>query len=232
MPPVSPIGNSPPVQPALGGGVGHHGTNAVVLDASAGQSFETALAQAVNQAPGGSAHGNHSGSAGSNGALSHSSGRASVLSVQGGGSHPRHFQIGEANHGGGGHSLQEVALGLRGYRQQLIASNIANADTPGYKALDVDIHEALRIARSIADTPPLTLLTTASGHISGHAQTSASLYPLKYHIPSQPSADGNTVEMDVERSKFAENSLMWEFARDRVSGHYKHMMEMFLNLKD
>ena len=48
MPPVSPIGNSPPVQPALGGGVGHHGTNAVVLDASAGQSFETALAQAVN----------------------------------------------------------------------------------------------------------------------------------------------------------------------------------------
>jgi flagellar basal-body rod protein FlgB len=232
MSPASPIGNSPPVQPALGGGHGDHGTNAVVPNASVGQSFETVLARAVSQAPSGSAHGNHGGSVGSNGALSYSSGSATVLGVQGGGSHPRHFQIGEANHGGGRHSLQETALGLRAYRQQLIASNIANADTPGYKALDIDIHEALRIARSIASTPPLTLSTTASGHISGHAHTSATLYPLKYHTPSQPSADGNTVEMDVERSKFAENSMMWEFARDRVSGHYKHMMEMLENLKD
>lgn len=231
MPPVSPIGNLLPVQPPLGGGHGDHGANAVVPNASAGQSFETALAQAVSQAPGGNAPGNHGGSVGTNSALSHSSGRAAVLGVQGGGPHPRHFQIGEANHGGG-HSLQEAALGVRVYRQQLIASNIANADTPGYKAMDIDIREALRIARSIANTPPLTLSTTASGHILGHAQTSAPPFPLKYHTPSQPSADGNTVEMDVERSKFAENSLMWEFARDRVSSHYKHMMEMLQNLKD
>lgn len=121
---------------------------------------------------------------------------------------------------------------MRAYRQQLIASNIANADTPGYKAVDIDFEEALRIARSIANTPPLTLSVTASGHISGQAQTSAPPYPLKYHTPYQGSADGNTVDMDVERSKFAENSMMWEFARDRVSSHYKHMMEMLQNLKD
>ena len=44
--------------------------------------------------------------------------------------------------------------------------------------------------------------------------------------------DGNTVEMDVERSKFAENAVMYEFSLDRVSGHFKHMMEMLQNLKD
>lgn len=133
---------------------------------------------------------------------------------------------------GGDHKVQEIALELRAYRQQLIASNIANADTPGYKAVDIDFHEALRIARSIANTPPLKLSATAAGHIAGQAQSSVPPFPLKYHAPSQPSADGNTVEMDVERAKFAENSMMWEFARDRVSSHYKHMMEMLQSLKD
>lgn len=128
--------------------------------------------------------------------------------------------------------LQEIALGLRAYRQQLIASNIANADTPGYKAVDIDFQEALRIARSVANTPPLKLSATHSGHILAQTEFSRPPYPLKYHVPSQTSLDGNTVEMDVERSKFAENSMMWEFARDRVSGHYKHMMEMLQSLKD
>jgi len=123
-------------------------------------------------------------------------------------------------------------MGLRLYRQELIASNIANADTPGYKAVDIDFQEALRIARSAANTPSLTLSGTAAGHIPGQAQSSAPPYPLRYHTPAQPSADGNTVDMDVERSKFAENSVMWEFSRDRVSGHAKMMMEMLQNLKD
>ena len=114
----------------------------------------------------------------------------------------------------------------------MIASNIANADTPGYKAVDIDFQEALGIARSIANTPPLTLSTTASGHIPGQVQSSAPPYPLKYPTPSQPGADGNTVDMDVERAKFAENSLMYEFSLDRVKGHFKHLMEMLQNLKD
>ncbi len=125
-----------------------------------------------------------------------------------------------------------MALGVRAYRQQLIASNIANADTPGYKAVDIDFQEALRIARSIANTPPISLATTASVHIQGQAQSSLTPYPLKYHVPLQPSADGNTVEMDAERAKFAENAVRWEFARDRVSGHFKMTMEMLQSLKD
>lgn len=209
MPPASEIGNAPPVQLPLGGGHGDHGANTTAPKASPGQSFSTSLAQAIDRAPG-----------------------SGALSAQNSGSHPRHFQIGESSHHGGKRSLQELALGVRAYRQELIASNIANADTPGYKAVDIDFEEALRISRSIANTPPLKLSATAAGHISGQALTAALPYPLKYHTPSQGSADGNTVEMDVERSKFAENSMMWEFARDRVSGHYKHMMEMLQSLKD
>jgi flagellar basal-body rod protein FlgB len=224
MPLVSGIGNLPPVQPPLGSGHGDHGANTAIPIASPGQSFSTSLAQAIDRSPGSGAHGGH-------GVANGGSGHTASTSVANSGSHPRHFQIGESNHGDT-RSLQEIALGVRAYRQQLIASNIANADTPGYKAVDIDFEEALRIARSIANTPPLTLSVTASGHISGQAQTSAPPYPLKYHTPYQGSADGNTVDMDVERSKFAENSMMWEFARDRVSSHYKHMMEMLQNLKD
>ena len=224
MPPASKIGNGPPVQPPLGSGHRDHGANTAIPNRSQGQSFSTELAQAIDRAPGSGAHGGH-------GVSNGGSGHTASASVANSGSHPRHFQIGESNHGDA-RSLQEIALGVRAYRQQLIASNIANADTPGYKAVDVDFDEALRIARSIANTPPLTLSATSSGHIVGRAQTFAPPYPLKYHTPSQASADGNTVEMDVERSKFAENSMMWEFARDRVSSHYKHMMEMLQNLKD
>lgn len=104
-------------------------------------------------------------------------------------------------------TLHERALALRAYRQQILASNIANADTPGYKAVDFDIHEALR---------------------NGHS--TASSIPLQYHVPSQDSVDGNTVEMDVERAKFAENALMYEYALARVSGHYKDMAELLKNM--
>lgn len=230
MPLVSGIGNPPTVQMPLGGGHGYHGANTAVPNSSPGQSFSTSLAQAIDRAPGGSAHGGHGVANGGSGGHG-GSGHTASVSVPNSGSHPRHFRIGESNHGDA-RSLQEIALGVRAYRQQLIASNIANADTPGYKAVDVDFDEALRIARSVANTPPLTLSATASGHIAGRAQTSTPPYSLRYHTPSQASADGNTVEMDVERSKFAENSMMWEFARDRVSSHYKHMMEMLQNLKD
>lgn len=124
-----------------------------------------------------------------------------------------------------------MALGVRVYRQQLIASNIANADTPGYKAVDLDVEEAMRIAQSASRVQPTTLATTSSGHISGAAVSAQLLYPLKYQVPSQDSADGNTVDMDVERTKFSENSLMYQFSVDRVSGHFKMLMELYQSLK-
>lgn len=103
-------------------------------------------------------------------------------------------------------TFHERALGLRAYRQELLASNIANADTPGYKAVDIDVAEALR-----------------------NGQSSASTLQLKYHVPSQGSVDGNTVEMDVERTKFAENALMYEYEVDRVKGYYKTIDDLLKN---
>jgi len=222
MPSVSGIGNPPPVQLPSIGGHDNHGANAAAPNANVGQSFSATLAQAISQSPGGGAPGDHSGAGG---------GHNATTSVPNGGSHPQHIPVGASNHGGE-HGFQETALGLRAYRQQLIASNIANADTPGYKAVDIDFQEALRIARSIAYKSPLTLSTTVYGHIPGQAQYSAPPYPLKYHVPAQPSTDGNTVEMDVERSKFAENALMYEFSLDRVKGHFLMTLEMLKNLKD
>lgn len=160
-----------------------------------------------------------------------SGGHKANASIPSAGTHPGHLEIGRSNHVGE-HGFQQSALGLRAYRQQLIASNIANADTPNYKAVDIDFQEALRIARSIAGTSPLTLSTTASGHIPAQALFAAPPYPLKYHTPSQPGVDGNTVEMDVERGKFSENAMMYQFSLDRVSGHFKHTMELLQRLKD
>lgn len=130
----------------------------------------------------------------------------------------------------GGEDIHEVALGLRAYRQQLLASNIANADTPGYKAVDMDFQAALRIARTTMQGGPVKLSATAEGHLSIPAPTQYSTIPLKYHAPQQPSIDGNTVEMDVERAKFTENALMYQFSMDRVGGSYKEMAELLKNL--
>lgn len=227
MAPVAGVGGTQPVAPASNGG-GHGDHQAGLSSPTSGQTFASTLSQAIGQASGGG-HAGHGAGAGT-AAFPHANSLHATAGSQSGSTHSRHFSIGE-NHQGENHGFQETALGVRAYRQKLIASNIANADTPGYKAMDIDFQEALRLARSIANTPSLSLAATASGHIRGQAQSSLAPYPLKYHVPQQPSADGNTVEMDVERAKFAENAVMWEFSRDRVSGHFKHMMEMLQNLK-
>lgn len=231
---MSPVtGTAPsPLPSHSGGGHADQGGNAIAPNAGAGTSFSATLAQAISQSSGGSAHGSH-GNAGNGSWVaggSPSNGHSTTLSIPNEGAHPQHIPIGGAGHGGG-HGFQETTLGLRAYRQELIAANIANADTPGYKAVDIDFQEALRIARSVTNSSPLTLSTTASGHVPAQDPPPAPLYALTYHTPFQASVDGNTVEMDVERSKFAENALMYQFSMDRVSGHFKMMVEMFQNLK-
>jgi len=123
--------------------------------------------------------------------------------------------------------FQQKMLGIRAYRQQILASNIANADTPGYKAMDIDIAEAAGGVQS----PPLQLNASSPGHLKGNSSWQSPPVSLKYHVPSQAAADGNTVEMDVERQKLAENSLMYQFSLDRVGGEFKDMKELFQLLK-
>ena len=107
--------------------------------------------------------------------------------------------------------FNEAALGLRSQRQQVLASNIANADTPNYKARDIDFASALKGAMS--NTPaPGSLATTSPQHqqavASGNALADGT--PLLYRQNAQGSADNNTVDMDVERNQFADNALRYE----------------------
>ncbi len=143
---------------------------------------------------------------------------------------PRHLPLAGQQQQEGGEGIHEVALGLRAYRQQLLASNIANADTPGYKAVDIDFQAALRSARTTMQGGSVKLSATAAGHLSTPAPAQYSSITLKYHVPHQASIDGNTVEMDVERAKFTENALMYQFAMDRVSGEFKDMLALLKNL--
>lgn len=105
--------------------------------------------------------------------------------------------------------FQQTALNLLGARQELLASNIANADTPNYKARDIDFASALKNALA-GTSAPMQAVKTSSMHLEGNTGASILGSPVMYRKPVQPSADGNTVDMDVERAQFAENALRYE----------------------
>jgi flagellar basal-body rod protein FlgB len=119
--------------------------------------------------------------------------------------------------------FQQTALNLRAARQELLASNIANADTPNYKARDIDFASALQGALS-GNTAKLPLTTTAPNHSGGATGTAVMGAPVMYRNVLQPSADGNTVDMDVERAQFADNALRYEASTNFVSGQIKDVL--------
>ncbi len=119
--------------------------------------------------------------------------------------------------------FQQTALSLRAARQELLASNIANADTPNYKAKDVDFASALQNALG-GQAAGLTVARTAPAHLEGSAGTSVLGSPVMFRKPVQPSADGNTVDMDVERAQFADNALRYEASVKFVSEKLKSIL--------
>lgn len=118
--------------------------------------------------------------------------------------------------------FNQTALTLRASRQELIASNIANADTPNYKAKDIDFARALQGALA-GNAPQQPMATTASGHLAGGNRGVLGA-PIMYRTPVQPSADGNTVDMDVERAQFADNALRYEASVKFVSDDIKQIL--------
>lgn len=118
--------------------------------------------------------------------------------------------------------FHQEALNLRAYRQQLLASNIANADTPGYKAKDIDFAATLQGALANHPGRP-SLVATAPGHIRpGNGQPPEAA--VQYRTAQQPSLDGNTVEMDVERAQFADNAIRYEAGLTFISSQVKTML--------
>lgn len=118
--------------------------------------------------------------------------------------------------------FQQLALGLRAHRQQVLAGNIANADTPNYKARDFEFSTALKDAVAGRSGGSLALSTTAPGHLNGTLGSDPAR--LMYRVPAQPSADGNTVDMDVERSQFSENAMHYQAGLTFITHQIKMML--------
>lgn len=112
------------------------------------------------------------------------------------------------------------ALTLRADRQKVLANNIANADTPNYKARDFNFQQALAVATKGSEAAgSLPMATTSPRHLHGSANAGGGTGPqLMYRIPDQPSLDGNTVNMDVERAKFADNTIRYQASVTLLSG--------------
>ncbi len=121
-------------------------------------------------------------------------------------------------------AFQSQALELQAQRGRVLASNIANADTPNYKARDFDFAQALAAATSnSAATGRLSATRTNAGHLAGPGASAASP-ALLYRAPLQSSIDGNTVDLDVERANFAQNSVRYEATLRFLNGQIKQMM--------
>jgi flagellar basal-body rod protein FlgB len=122
--------------------------------------------------------------------------------------------------------FQAKALELQSQRGRVLASNIANADTPNYKARDFNFQQALAAATASSGATTVAAVQpvrTNAAHLVG-AGSAAGSPPLLYRAPLQNSVDGNTVDLDVERANFAENSVRYEATLRFLNGQIKQMM--------
>jgi flagellar basal-body rod protein FlgB len=120
--------------------------------------------------------------------------------------------------------VQQDALKVQSKRMEVLAKNLANVDTPNYKAQDIDFRTALAQAGSPGSSLPMA--TTASSHIgntasSGDADLSSS---LKYRTPLAPSLDGNTVDAQMEQAAFADNTVRYQATLTFLTGALKDLM--------
>ena len=114
--------------------------------------------------------------------------------------------------------IHENAMRLQGRRAQLLSQNLANSDTPNYKAKDIDFKAALKsVSNGSMNT---TLKATQAGHIQPQGLFMGSIEEM-YRQPTQASLDGNTVEPHVEMAEFTENSMRYLMTLRIMSGRVK-----------
>jgi flagellar basal-body rod protein FlgB len=102
--------------------------------------------------------------------------------------------------------IHAQALSLRARRAEILSSNLANTDTPGFKAKDIDFKEALR-QRETSEVRPAA---THPRHIGSGAGPDPTHAEALYRVPNQPAMDGNTVDPHLEKAAFAENSVRYQ----------------------
>ena len=115
-------------------------------------------------------------------------------------------------------NLHAQAINVRGRRAEILASNLANADTPGYKARDINFRDVLAQAAGKS-----TLRTTSDRHF-GSAASHAGDGHMVYRIPNQASLDGNTVETQIEQAQFGENAVRYQASVNFLSGSVRGLL--------
>ncbi|HWJ05875.1 MAG TPA: flagellar basal body rod protein FlgB [Steroidobacteraceae bacterium] len=115
-----------------------------------------------------------------------------------------------------------AALKLQSRRTEVIAANLANADTPNYKARDVDFRAALAQAGAPGST--LGLAGSNARHLGTAGGTAATDDSLKYRTPLAPSLDGNTVDAHLEQAAFAENAVRYQSTLTFLNGKFRSLM--------
>ncbi|BEV71515.1 MULTISPECIES: flagellar basal body rod protein FlgB [unclassified Paludibacterium] len=118
--------------------------------------------------------------------------------------------------------FDQRALNLRAYRTEVLAGNMANAETPYYKAVDFDFAATMKAQMDgHGSGKDLALMATDPRHFSTNPGDGGASVPLQYRNAVQPSVDGNTVDMDVERGAFMDNALQYQstltFLNHRIS---------------
>ena len=117
-------------------------------------------------------------------------------------------------------SVHDDALVLRSRRTSIIASNIANADTPNYKAKDMDFGSMMK--RAQANDSQFSMAATSKNHLSGNKSLSSQEFLYRNNL--NPSLDGNTVDMHVEQAKFSENAVKYQTSFTFLNGKIKSLM--------
>ena len=117
--------------------------------------------------------------------------------------------------------IHQQALQVRTQRAQVLANNLANIDTPNFKARDIDFKKILRGEAQLAGMK-IAMKSTNTKHLAG--QTIELDNSLLYRIPQQPSIDGNTVEEQIEHSAYMENSMAFQASFRFLNGKFTKLM--------
>jgi len=120
--------------------------------------------------------------------------------------------------------IEPDALKVYSQRADVLAANLANADTPGYQARDIDFRAALAAAGSPGD--PLRPTTTNPGDVTAAATADGSVSTeqfLKYRVPLAPALDGNTVDSQMEESQFAQNTVRYQAALTFLENRFSEL---------
>ena len=117
------------------------------------------------------------------------------------------------------------ALALESRRTELLANNLANADTPGFKARDIDFKAALNAAGTAATTQGVGLRATQPGHVGvAAADPDAIGAGTQYRVPMAPALDGNTVDAQLEQAAFAENAVRYQASLTFINSKLRALM--------